>query len=352
MDTYDEILSRMTQAYSGYAGFTPAAESDIMIRLRVLAAQIYQEQARAEFIRRQLFPATAAGEYLDRHAAERGITRKQAARAAGTVVFYPEQESHGSITVPAGTQVCTGADMKRFTTDSDVVLSSSAASVQAAVTAAEPGADGNALVGAVSVIVTPVLGIGSVSNTSAFTGGADAESDDELRARVIDSYANISNGANAAYYKRIASSVEGVYSASVVSRGRGNGTVDVYISARGAAVSSAIKSRVQAVLNEGREINTDVLARDPELVEITLYFSIGIEAGLTFSSVAQRVRAAVSDHIRGLGIGADVKLSEIGEIIYHTKGVTDYHFVESYGSDSVIPDTACAVPGTIMIWEE
>ena len=352
MDTYDEILSRMTAAYSGYSGFTPAAESDIMIRLRVLAAEIYQEQARAEFIRRQIFPSTAVGEYLDRHAAQRGITRKEAVRAAGTVRFYPEQESHGSITIPAGTQVCTGTGMKRFTTDSDAVLSSSASSVQAAVTAAEPGADYNALSGAVNVIVTPVLGIGSVSNTSAFTGGADAESDDELRARVIDSYANITNGANAAYYKRIASSVDGVYSTSVVSRGRGNGTVDVYISARGAAVSSAIKSRVQALLDESREINTDVLARDPELVSITLYFSLTVEAGYTFTSVMQRVRSAVADHINGLGIGADVKLSEIGDIIYHTKGVTDYHFAESYGSDRVIPDTACAVAGTIMIWEE
>ena len=351
MDTYNEILDRMVSAYSGYAGFEPAEESDIMIRLRVLAAEVFQEQARAEFIKRQLFPATAVGEYLDRHAAERGLSRKAAVAAKGSVVFHSEQEIHDDILIPAGTEVCTGTDMKRFTTDSDAVLPASADLVYVQATAAEPGADSNVRGGRITVIVTPVLGIGRVSNNGVFSGGADAESDEELRKRIIDSYTDIPNGANAAYYKRIATSVDGVYSASVVGRGRGNGTVDVYISARGDTVTSAVKSRVQALLNEGRELNTDVLARDPEEVDISLYIRLSVEEGYDFASTAARVRSAVEDHINGLGIGADVKLSEIGELIYHIKGVSDYHFVESYGSDTTIPDTAYAVADTITVRE-
>ena len=42
--------------------------------------------------------------------------------------------------------------------------------------------------------------------------GLTDQIDEELRARVLDSYINISNGANAAYYKSLALSVSGISS--------------------------------------------------------------------------------------------------------------------------------------------
>lgn len=38
-----------------------------------------------------------------------------------------------------------------------------------------------------------------VLNPRAFTGGSGAESDDDLRARVLDSFIRLPNGANAAF---------------------------------------------------------------------------------------------------------------------------------------------------------
>lgn len=351
MDSYNDILARMVESYTGYSGSAPSPESDIMIRLRVLAGEIYEARVNAEYIKRQIFASTATGEYLDRHAAERGLSRKAATCASGRVYFFAQQMDHDDILIPAGTEVCSPSDRLRFTTIGDSVIEAGDECVSVRVAAAAPGAAGNARVGAVTVLVTPVIGVGRVSNTNPFSGGADAESDDELRARVIDSYVNISNGANAAYYKGIALSVDGVYSASVVGRGRGNGTVDVYISGRGTQASAAVKQRVQALLNEGRELNVDVLARDPSAVEVTLYIRLAVEDGYDFSSVAEQTRSAVSGYIASLGIGADVLLSRIGEVIRSVGGVRDYHFVESYGSDRTIDDNAYAVAGTITIRE-
>ena len=115
-------MERMKQSYTGYAGFTPSDQSDVMIRLRVLAGEIYSERAYAEYILRQMFPSTATGEYLDRHAAERGLTRKPAVKAHGAVAFFPVEQTHGDILIPAGTVVCTDTDLHRYVTDSDVVL--------------------------------------------------------------------------------------------------------------------------------------------------------------------------------------------------------------------------------------
>ena len=341
----------MKNSYSSYAGFTPAEESDIMIRLRVLAGEIYQQQAHADYIKRQLFPMTAEGEYLDLHAAERGLTRKAATTATGRVRFYPEEETHGDILIPAGTVVATYTDMRRYITDSDTVLQSGDGNVLVDVTAEAPGAAYNARGRTICVIVTPVLGIGRVNNGLDFTNGSDEESDDELRARIVDSYVNIANGANAAYYRRLALSVEGVYSASVVGRGRGNGTVDVYISARGREVSSAVMDRVQALMDECREVNTDVQVCDPDEMNITLYIQLSVVPGYSFSAVSAEVENAVENYINGLGIGQDVLLSKVGELVYHIEGVQDYRFVESYGSDTLIPDTCYPVAHNIIVRE-
>ena len=351
MESYDAILQRMAQSYEAYAGFVPAPESDIMIRLKVLAGEIYRLGVKEEYIARQLFPTTATGEYLNCHAAERGLTRKSAVTATGSVTFTPADESHRAILIPAGTEVCTLSDMRRFTTDSDVTLAADADSVTVAVTAAAPGSAYNARAGAVGIIVTPVTGIGGVTNEAAFTDGADEEDDEALRKRIIDSYVNIVNGANAAYYKSLALSVPGVCSASVVGRGRGNGTVDVYILGDGAPVSSAVKNSVQSLMNAGRELNVDVLVRDPSAVEVSLYVRIAVEAGYDFAAVSAGVQTAVRSYINALGIGADVRLSKVGEVVAHVKGVADYRFVESYGSDRVIGDSSYAAAGTILVGE-
>lgn len=349
MESYDDILNRMTADYASRAGFTPAKESDIMLRLRVLAGEIFKLKADAQYIMRQLFPSTATGEYLDRHAAERGLTRRQATKATGKVYFYPSEESHADILIPAGTEVCTYTDMMRFTTDSDAILHEEDSRVLVDVTAAAAGSAYNARGGTVTIIVTPVPGVGRVFNGGVFNNGTDDESDEELRARVIDSYVNIVNGANAAYYKSLAMSVPGVYSASVVGRGRGNGTVDVYISAKGDTVPAAVKSQVQQLMDEGRELNVDVLVRDPEEIAASLYIILKVEAGYVFDSVAAQVSSAVADYIDALGIGTDVRLSSVGEVIYHIEGVESYRFVESYGSDCTVGDSQYATAGSIIV---
>ncbi len=342
----------MKQSYTGYAGFTPSDQSDVMIRLRVLAGEIYSERAYAEYILRQMFPSTATGEYLDRHAAERGLTRKPAVKAHGAVAFFPVEQTHGDILIPAGTVVCTDTDLHRYVTDSDVVLEENAASVTAYITAVKAGAEYNAKGGTVTVIVTPIAGVGRVTNGSLVVGGTDTETDEELRARIADSYANISNGANAAYYKRIASSVSGVGSVSVIGCARGAGTVDVYVlGTGGTTVSDATLAQVQSLLSEARELNVDVRACRPEEVSVTLYIRITVEPGYQFSTVAGQVQTAVTDYIDSLGIGGDVLLSKVGEVIYHIKGVSDYRFLENYGSNRIISDSRYASADNIIVRE-
>lgn len=341
----------MKESYIGYAGFCPQEQSDIMIRLKALAAEIYKEHVYADYILRQMFPSTATGEYLDRHAEERGLSRKQATKAHSTVSFFAAEEEHEDILIPAGTVVCTYTDMHRYTTDSAVILHANEERVLAPITAVAAGAEYNARGGTVTIIVTPVQGVGRVYNGSLVVGGTDRESDEELRARVLDSYANISNGTNAAYYKSLAMSVSGVASASVVGCARGAGTVDVYVLGDGEDVTSEQLAEVQTLLSQERELNVNVRACRPTELSISVFIYMQVEAGYEFNTVAGEVQTAVTDFINHLGLGRNVLLSEIGDVIYHIMGVSNFRFAREYGADCIVLPSQYACAQSIVIRE-
>lgn len=342
----------MIDTYEEESGFRPEKESDVMLRLRVLTGELYQEHAHAEYILRQMFPTTASGEYLEAHAAQRGLSRRHGTKAVGRVVFTAANETHEDILIPAGTEVCTTDELLRFVTDSDAVLASNAHTVIVNATAAKIGSAYNVRVNSIGVLVTPVIGISSVGNNAGFNGGTDDESDEMLRERVAESYRNISNGANAAYYRSIAFSVDGVYSASAVGCSRGVGTVDVYACDRGRNLPTEKISEIQALLDEKREVNVDVRACAPVELVINLYIRLTVADGYDFDTVAENVRIAVTNYINGLGIGNNLWLSNVGEVIYHTEGVSGYRFLESYGSDREVPPTRFAKAGMILVRNE
>lgn len=77
----------MRDKFSELAGYSPDDASDIGIRIRVLAGEIYSIQSAVDWLKRQSFAQTATGSQLEMLAAERGLSRKQAVAAAGTLTF-------------------------------------------------------------------------------------------------------------------------------------------------------------------------------------------------------------------------------------------------------------------------
>ncbi len=212
------------------------------------------------------------------------------------------------------------------------------------------GADHNVLENTVSVMVTPPQGISAVTNTKAFTGGVDSETDEELRSRILDSYRDISNGTNAVYYKRLAQSVSGVYSASVISRARGAGTIDVCIKGKSdSPVNSSHIDKVQQLLDENRELNVDIMVKFA--IPIKVSFSIYMEVldGYSFADVSQSVTKKVKKHIDSLEIGQPALLCDLGDIIYHTTGVKNYSFRDAYCNDVYPTHEQCCVYNGIDI---
>ena len=87
MKTVEEIYQEMAAAFAEETGAEVSAGGDLAVRLYAVAAEIYSLYVQGEWVVRQCFPQTAEGEYLDRHAQLRGLTRKEAERAEGVIRF-------------------------------------------------------------------------------------------------------------------------------------------------------------------------------------------------------------------------------------------------------------------------
>ena len=76
MRATETIYREMLTAYAKRRGGQLQEDCDLSVRLWAAAAQIQALEAQAEWVLGQSFPQTAAGVYLDRHGAMRGIVRQ------------------------------------------------------------------------------------------------------------------------------------------------------------------------------------------------------------------------------------------------------------------------------------
>ena len=59
MKSYDEFVSAMSRTFTSRAGYSPDEASDIGIRIRVLAGELYNLQSNIQWLKQQVFPQTA-----------------------------------------------------------------------------------------------------------------------------------------------------------------------------------------------------------------------------------------------------------------------------------------------------
>lgn len=351
MKTYDEIYKSMAQKYAELTGIVPDECSDLGIRFRVLAGEIYSSEANLNWLKRQMFFSTADGEYLDLHAAERGVERRKGSKAFGEVRFYCEQPAEADISIPKGTVVACPVSLLRFETTADAVIIKGKNSVSVKAQSIGEGRVFNVSEKTITVMVTPPSGVDGVTNTMAFTGGCDEEGDESLRERISSSFRTPVNSTNCAYYKSVAESVEGVGSACVAPRVRGAGTVDIYIASEGAKASDETVSEVQKIMEEYREVNVDVRVLSAEPSPVDIYISIKVADGYDFEKVKETCVEELREKIALSGVGGEVLLCQVSEWVYHVEGVKALSFASGVNADYRFSAGYFPVAGNISITE-
>lgn len=320
MRTIDEIYEALVSEFSARSGAVPTEGGDMTLRLRAVAAEVFSLEAQADFVLRQSFPQTAVGEYLDRHAALRGVERGTAGKAKGVLRFYLTEAAAGEVDIPAGTECMTAAGLAFQTTEGGKIgIGETECTVAAE--AVEAGGAGNVAAETIVYIKLFPERVAGVVNDAKFTGGEDAESDERLRARVLASYRTLPNGANKAYYETKVLSMEGVEAVTVLPKKRGLGTVDVLFSTTAGVPTGEEVAKVQAMLDAQREICVDIAVSAAEAKEVDITIELAAKKDAAFETVCENVRQAVAAYFNGKRLSESVYRAALAALVMAVEGV-------------------------------
>ena len=347
MRATETIYREMLAAYAKRRGGQLQEDCDLSVRLWAAAAQIQALEAQAEWVLGQSFPQTAAGVYLDRHGAMRGIVRQAPSRATGQLTFRLSNAQTGAVSVETGT-VCMTEGTVRFRTTEPGTIPAGEISVIVAAEAVEAGSSGNVGAGTVHVLTACPVAVTAVTNEKAFTGGLSEETDEELRQRILDSFQRLPNGANAAL---TACRHEGVAAAKAVGKARGAGTVDVYVSAPDGIPSEKLLTELQTVFQKSREIAVNVQVKAPTAATVDVAVTVKTAEGTDFANVKTAVETDLAEQFNGKLLGRGVKLAELNNRIYALPGVENCH-ITAPSADLAANDTVLPVLGTVTVTEE
>lgn len=170
-----------------------------------------------------------------------------------------------------------------------------------------------------TVMVTPVQGIAAVYNEQAILSGEDAEGDEALRQRLLDSFRQVSNGTNQAFYYDRAMSYPGVRCAKVVPRVNGVNTVGILL--HGAGVNEALIAQMQEEIGQLKEINVDLsiekAKEKPQQIEV----EIAVEDGYSFEDISALCQQAVGRMMERQKIGQGLFPALVCREIFTCEGV-------------------------------
>lgn len=299
------------------------SDSDFGVRAAAVAAAIeglYQHQA---WIARQAFPDTADTEWLERHAALHGLTRKRATTAQGAATF---SGTPGAV-IAVGTEAKTVAGLVFATTAEATIGPIVDGTGGTATVPVQGGAAGSAYnldAGAALTLTSAPSGVqGAASLTTATIGGTDAETDAELLARVLDVLQNPPAGGNKADWRRWALAVDGVSAAYVFPLRRGLGTVDLCITSADGLPSAEILSACTEYLDSVRPATaSDFQVLAPSLRPQDVHAKVRL-SGLTLAQALAAISTALGVYFATLEPGDPVYLSRIETVISGVDGVVD-----------------------------
>lgn len=291
--------------------------ADADVYARVLAGLAHGLYGYVDYLANQIIYDTAEAEFLARWASIWGVTRKPAAAATGSVTFAV---SAGAV-IQAGT-LLQALDGVQYQTTADATVSAPTAT--APVAALVAAAAGNRSTGQTMTLVSPVAGVQSSATAGDLVGGADLESDDDLRARLIDRIQQPPHGGDAHDYVTWALEVSGVTRAWCFPLELGEGTVTVrFVRDDDASPIPDVGevAAVQAYIDARRPVTAAVTVVAP--VAVSLDFSIAVAPNTT--AVKDAVQAELSDLIaREAKPGGTIYLSHIRAAISAATGEDNY----------------------------
>lgn len=282
---------------------------------------------------KNMFPMWAEGEMLDYHGQNRGMARKTAEQATGSVKII----GTANYVIEEGTVLSTtGVDEDEtvlFQTVEEATIGEDG-SVMVGIIAVEAGTVGNVAVGRINRLDIPDENILSVENIEAVSGGLDEEDDDDYRERLMeyDQSQGESYIGSVADYKRWAMSVNGVGNATIIPAEDTSGTVKIVLmGVDNRPASSELCEEVYNYIMKPDSpserlapINAVLDVKAPASAKISISAKIVLDNSRTLEAVVNDFVGRVNEYYIEAMDEGKIIYSRIGSILIGTEGVADY----------------------------
>jgi uncharacterized phage protein gp47/JayE len=296
---------------------------------------------------------TLSGDELSRWCAQRrGITRRAAVAASGTVTIVAGQ---GVVNIDnlfeSGGGIQFRAIESKKVTEGDTV----------AVEAVIPGISGNVAANTVTKMPVTLSGIADVTNEKAMTGGYDEETDEALRERYYNDLTIVQNGANANSYAKWALDVSGVGRVKVFPLAKGANTVEVCVigSDMRPAAASLVKA-VQDYIDPGitgsgagvAPMGAYCTVSTATVKNINISCVVTLMAGYSQATVLANIKSKITAYLQSVAfVGTYVSYAKVADAVMSADGVSDYASLKVNGGiDNVsVGAREVAVLGTVDI---
>lgn len=322
-DTLEDMVTRMITNYEArYEELTgiplilyPSHPMRIMIY--AVALDLFQLEQYVERAGKQDLLKYSYGDFLDHLAANRGVTREQAAPATTTIRFTLSAAQDYAIGIPAGTRVTNG-DSIYFQTTAYAEVAAGDTYVDVKAECTDVGIEGNDLVaGQLSILVDPIPYVESVANTDTSSGGTDLEEDESLAERVFlapSSYSVAGSQDAYIYWAKTYNTAIG----SVVVQSPNPCEVKIYIlmddgTIPGSGVVSGLQDFLSATTIRPLTDQVEVLTPTAETFNVALTYYINRSDSAQAAAIQSAVSDAVDDYIlwQTTDIGKDINPSEL-----------------------------------------
>lgn len=280
-----------------------------------------------------MYPQYAWGEWLDLHAAQAGVQRREAGYAHA---FIKVSGSEGTV-VTEGSIFCTLEtefnESIEFATDYEVTIGEEEEET-IPVTAVVSGSGSNVNANTVTLMSKTIKGITAVTNETNITGGTDEENDESLLERIEQANIDNSNSfiGNDSDYIRWAKEVVGVGSAHVIPEWDGPSTVKLVImDSNGLPANQAI---IDAVHNHIMSPEDRLLRKAPigahlavisaGLIDIDYSANIVLSSGYDLESIIEQFKIKVQKYYITAKENGLVKYNKLHAILAEIDGVNDF----------------------------
>lgn len=318
----DVVYNRMRTNYSTKVGRPVEDQQAEALVLSTIMLEIVLHQAKSDNGIAQMLAQFSAAPMLDYLAGNSGVSRLPAVPATTTLQFTLTA-GHGTVLLPAGTRVRSTDGLMVFATDEEKAAAPGVNTITVEATALIDGPQGNLYIpGLVTDIIDAYPFVAAATNTVTTGGGADVETDDGLRRRILISQNQYSTAGSADSYKYWALTANpSIIDVAVVNEKDSEGnpiaaTVAIYPLVSGGGVTpQAILDAVKDAVNDiyRRPLNDIVETHSPSPVNYTIPLELVLKAGAVQSVTENAVITAITKYVtdQSKTLGADITESQI-----------------------------------------